>query len=221
MTEGRGVRLLLVDDHALFRAGVSSMLNARADIEVVGEAGSAEEALEVVRGRTADVALLDIGLPGMGGIALAERLRQHQPRMKVCMLSMHRDEEYLQRALKAGATGYVLKECSVDELAVAIQAVARGDTFISPRLSHLLVGSFLATAPDAAALTARQLEVLTLLAQGLSAKEVAFKLDLSTKTVETHRAQLMERLGLRSLAALVLYAVRHGLISADEGKRVD
>lgn len=205
-------RLLIVDDHTLFRAGVRMLLQTMPGIEVAGEAASGEEALDLLHRKPVDLVLLDLALPGMSGVTTAQRLRQKHPSTQLIVLSMYKEEEYVASALKAGASGYVLKEASQDELRMAIEAVRRGQTFISPAVAHLLLGPFLQASGAEDPLTPRQKQVLTLLARGLSAKEVAARLHLSTKTVETHRALLMERLGLRNLPALVLYAVRHGLI---------
>lgn len=208
-------RVLLVDDHALFRAGVRMLLSAIPGIEVVAEAGSGEQALELLKEQVADVVLLDIGLPGMNGITTTQRVKEAHPKSQIIMLSMYKDEEYVAGALKAGATGYLLKDATQDELRMAIHAVLRRQTFISPAISHMLVGPFVEANNEAEPLTPRQKQVLTLLARGLTAKQVAARLDLSTKTVETHRAMLMERLGLRNLPALVLYAIRNGLIEVE------
>jgi DNA-binding NarL/FixJ family response regulator len=208
-------RLLLVDDHALFRAGVRLLLGTIPGVEVIGEAASGEQAIDFLKDRLADIVLLDIGLPGMSGITTAQRLKEAHPKIQLIALSMYKDEEYVAGALKAGATGYVLKDATQDELRMAIDAVRRRQTFISPAISHMLVGPFLQAMLETDPLTPRQKQVLTLLARGLTAKQVAAELQLSTKTVETHRAMLMERLGLRNLPALVLYAVRNGLIKAE------
>lgn len=208
-------RVLLVDDHALFRAGVRMLLSTIPGIEVVGEASSGEQALQLLAQQMADVVLLDIGLPGMNGITTAQRIKEAHPKTHVIALSMYKDEEYVAGALKAGASGYVLKDATQDELRMAIDAVKRRQIFISPAVSYMLVGPFVQSNADPEPLTPRQKQVLTLLARGLTAKQVAAQLELSTKTVETHRAMLMERLGVRNLAGLVLYAVRNGLIEAE------
>ena len=205
-------RVLIVDDHTLFRAGLRMLLDTMPGITVVGEAPSGEVALQLLHDQPADVVLLDLALPGMSGVTTAQRLRQKCPGTQIIVLSMYKEEEYVASALKAGASGYVIKESSQEELRLAVEAVRRKQTFISPAVAHVLLGPFLQANSDGDPLTPRQKQVLVLLARGLSAKEVAAKLHLSTKTVETHRALLMERLGLRNLPALVLYAVRHGLI---------
>lgn len=210
-------RVLLVDDHALFRAGVRMLLGTIPGIEVVAEAATGEEALEVLREHPIDVVLLDIALPGMSGMTAAHKMHEQHPKAQLIVLSMYKEEEYVAGALRAGASGYVLKDATKDELRMAIEAVRRRQTFISPAVSHMLIAPFVQAAGESDPLTLRQRQVLTLLARGFNAKQVAARLQLSTKTVETHRAMLMERLGLRNLPALVLYAVRNGLISAEQG----
>ncbi|RYY94907.1 MAG: response regulator transcription factor, partial [Comamonadaceae bacterium] len=206
------------DDHALFREGLIQLLSDRPEVQVVAQASNAEDGLALLAARAPDVVLLDIGLPGMGGLAALARIKALHPAVHVLILTMHKDEQYLARALAAGASGYMLKEsASTDELVVAVAAVFRGETFVGPGIAHLLVRPFLdSTADTAEPLTARQRQVLTLLARGLTVKQVAATLQLGTKTVESHRALLMEKLGLRSTASLVLYAVRNGLVSAGD-----
>ncbi len=218
MIEAGPIRLMLVDDHLLFRAGLKQMLLTQPGIEVVAEAASVEEAFLLLQDCLPQVILLDLGLPGMGGIAALAVLRVRVPTVRLLVLSMHRDQEYVARALEAGASGYLLKEtCSIEELCLAVGAVVRGHMFISSRITELLVGPFVTSVDVPHELTGRQRQVVTLLTQGLATKEVAAKLGVSAKTVDSHRAVVMERLGLRSMAQLVLYAVRSGLISAKDG----
>ena len=205
-------RILLVDDHTLFREGMHMLLSSIPGMDVVGDVASGELALEFLHERPCDVVLLDIALPGMNGITATQRLREKHPKAQVVIVSMYKEEEYLAAALKAGARGYLLKDSTKEELRMAVQAARRRQTFISPALSHILVDPFVQSVAPDDPLTPRQKQVLTLLARGLTAKQVAGQLGLSTKTVETHRSMLMERLGLRNLPALVLYAVRQGLI---------
>ena len=207
------IRVMIVDDHALFRAGVKSMLARRDDVDVVAEANSAEQALASLPTAQVDVVLLDLSLPGMCGVAAIPRLLQLRPRLKIVVLSMHRDEEYVGQTLHAGARGYVVKDCTIDELALAIRSAWRGDLYISPAVSQLFVAPFLQRVPADDGLTPRQRQVLQLAAQGLAARDIAARLGVSVKTVETHRALMMEKLGLDGTAALVLYAVRAGMIA--------
>lgn len=212
------LRLLLADDHTLVRAGLRALLNDIPGVTVVAEADNGEQALALALEHRPDVALLDVTMPGTNGLQAAERIRAALPGTRVLMLSMHASEEYVTRALQLGASGYLLKDAATYELQAALEAVAQGQTYLSPRVTSQLVDSRLrpgGAAPATPALTPRQQEVLRQLALGYSVKEIAFRLHLSSKTVETYRAQVMERLQIRDLAGLVRYAIRTGLISAD------
>ncbi len=212
------IRVLLADDHALVRAGMRSLLKAMAQVEVVGEAASGEEALELAARERPDVVLMDIAMKGMSGLEAAARLRERQPEVRVVILSMHAGEEYVLKALRAGAVGYLLKDAATGELELALRSVMRGESWFSPAVSRQVVEGYVQRVggePVADALTARQREVLKLVAGGKSTKEIAYALNLSVKTVETHRAQIMERLGIRDVAGLVRYALRTGLVPPD------
>ena len=213
------IRLLLAEDHALVRAGIRSLLASVPDIEVVGEAGDGREALAILEKTPADVAILDITMPGMNGLEAASRIAERWPATRVIILSMHSNEEYVARALRAGAAGYLLKDAGTSELEAAIRAVVRGETFLSPAVSERAAsrgdGGGAAGTTALEALTPRQREVLQLIAEGHSTKGVAAVLGLSVKTAETHRMQLMQRLGIHDVAGLVRYALRVGLINPD------
>jgi DNA-binding NarL/FixJ family response regulator len=213
------LRLLLADDHVLVRAGIRSLLGTLPGVEVVAEARDGHETLGLVQSLRPDIVLMDIAMPGLNGLEATERITRDYPATKVVILSMHVSEEYGARALRAGAAGYLPKDADVRELELAIAAVARGETYLSPAVSTHVVADYrrrLAEAPDALArLSPRQREVLQLLAEGASTKEVAFRLKLSIKTVETHRAQIMDRLDIHDLAGLVRFAVRTGLVASD------
>jgi DNA-binding NarL/FixJ family response regulator len=212
------IRVLLADDHSLVRAGIRSLLGAMAEVEVVGEAASGEEAIELAGARRPDVVLMDIAMKGMTGLEAAAVLRERVPEVRVVILSMHAGEEYVLQALRAGAAGYLLKDAATGELELALRSVMRGESWLSPAVSRQVVEGYVQrTAGEAApeVLTARQREVLRLVAGGKSTKEIAFLLNLSVKTVETHRAQIMERLGIRDVAGLVRYALRTGLVPPD------
>jgi DNA-binding NarL/FixJ family response regulator len=212
------IRVLLADDHALVRAGIRSLLGAMAEVQVVGEASSGEDAIEVACREQPDVVLMDIAMKGMTGLAAAGVMRERCPSVRVLILSMHSGEEYVLRALRAGAAGYLLKDAATGELELALRSVMRGESWLSPAVSRQVVEGYVQrTGGDAApeVLTARQREVLRLVAGGKSTKEIAFLLNLSVKTVETHRAQIMERLGIRDVAGLVRYAIRTGLVPPD------
>jgi len=214
------IRIVLADDHALVRAGLRSLLEAVSDFEVAGEAGDGHEALALVERLNPHVLVLDIGLPGLNGLEVVARVTRQHPETRVVMLSMHAGEEYVRQALAGGASGYLLKDSSVPELELAIRAVVRGKTYLSPDVSQHVVGGFLERPADAKAeaaspLTPRQRETLQLIAEGHSTKEIAHRLGVSVKTIESHRSQIMERLGIRDVAGLVRYAVRTGLVSPE------
>jgi DNA-binding NarL/FixJ family response regulator len=209
------IRVLLADDHALVRAGIRSLLGGMSDVQVIAEASSGEEALEAAARDLPDVVLMDIAMKGITGLEAAARLRERQPSVRVVILSMHSGEEYVLQALRAGAVGYLLKDAATGELELALRSVMRGESWLSPAVSHQVVEGYMQRVGGEAApevLTARQREVLRLVAGGKSTKEIAFLLNLSVKTVETHRAQIMERLGIRDVAGLVRYALRTGLV---------
>jgi DNA-binding NarL/FixJ family response regulator len=212
------IRVLLADDHALVRAGVRSLLSTVAGIQVVGEASTGVEALALIEETRPDVVLMDIAMPGLNGLDAAARIVREHPGTRVIMLSMHASEEYALQALRAGASGYLLKDADLLELERAIEEVARGETYLSPAISRHVIADYrrrVTAQPEPAdRLTPRQREVLRLIAEGLSTKEIAFRLKLSIKTIETHRAQIMERLEIRDVAGLVRFAVRTGLIDS-------
>lgn len=211
-------RVLLADDHALVRAGIRALLQNLDGVTVVAETGNGAEVLELARAHRPDVVLLDISMPGLGGLEVSAQLRDALPDVRVVMLSMHANEEYVLQALRAGAAGYMLKDSATAELELALKAVMQGETYLSPPISRQVVEGYVQrvgaeqTASDN--LTPRQRQVLQLIAEGHSTKEIAHRLNLSVKTVETHRAQLMERLQIREIAGLVKYAIRHGLVTA-------
>ncbi len=212
------IKVLLADDHALVRAGIRSLLNAMNEVEVVAEASSGEEAIELAASSHPDVILMDIAMKGITGLEAAARMRDRNPEVRVVILSMHSGEEYVLQALRAGAAGYLLKDAATGELELALRSVMRGESWLSPAVSRQVVeGSVQRAGSEQATevLTARQREVLRLVAGGKSTKEIAFLLNLSVKTVETHRAQIMERLNIRDVAGLVRYALRTGLVPPD------
>ena len=209
------IRVVLADDHALVRAGIRSLLGSMAGVEVVGEAASGEEALALAERERPDVVLMDIAMKGMTGLEAAGRMREQHPGVRVVILSMHAGEEYVLQALRAGAVGYLLKDAATGELELALRSVMRGESWFSPAVSRQVVEGYVQRVggeASAEVLTARQREVLRLVAGGRSTKEIAYDLNLSVKTVETHRAQIMERLGIRDVAGLVRYAMRAGLV---------
>ena len=213
------VRVLLADDHALVRAGLRELLQKLPQVDVVAEAGDGREALALVKSALPNLVLLDITMKGLTGLEAAERIVKDFPGVKVIMLSMHANEEYVLRALRAGVNGYIIKDAAIVELELAIKAVAAGETYLSPSISRSAIDNYLnrtgGKASSLEQLTPRQREILQLIAEGQSTKEIAFTLKLSVKTVETHRAQLMERLEIYDVAGLVRYALRVGLITPE------
>jgi len=213
------IRIVLADDHALVRAGVRSLLASIAGVEVVAEAGDGHEVLALVEKWRPRLVLMDIAMPGLNGLEATARLSKSHPETAVIILSMHAAEEYALQAMRAGASGYLLKDADLSELELAIGAVARGQTYLSPAMSKHLVTDFrrrMAEQPDPLErLTPRHREVLQLIAEGQTTKDIAARLKLSAKTVETHRAQLMDRLDIHDLAGLVRFAIRVGLVAPD------
>jgi DNA-binding NarL/FixJ family response regulator len=215
-----GIRVVLADDHTLVRAGLRTLLEGMAGVDVVGEAGDGHEVVRLVETLQPDVALLDIGMPGLNGLDAAGRLATASPSTRVLILSMHHAEEYVLRALRSGCAGYLLKGSAVSELEIAIRAVARGEAYLSPAVSKQVVDDYVARTGGSAgpldALTSRQREVLQLVAEGHTSKAIAQRLGLSLKTVEAHRSQIMQRLAIHDLPGLVRFSVRVGLVTIDE-----
>ena len=209
------IRVVIADDHVLFRAGVRGLLRSFGGIEVVGEAADGHEAVALAAAQRPGVLLMDIGMPGLNGIDALARVRAVLPTLQVIILSMHTGEEHVMRALKAGAAGYLLKSAQPDELERAVRQVARGEPYLSPAVSKHVVQSYARGGQGGTALerlTPRQREVLQLIAEGYTTKAIAARLKISVKTVETHRAQLMERLEIRDVVGLVRFALRRGLV---------
>jgi NarL family two-component system response regulator LiaR len=209
-----GARVLLVDDHPLMRAGIRKVLESQPSIAVVGEASNGEEALRALEAIEADVLLLDLSMPGLDGFEVLRRARAIAPSVRILVLTMHSDAEYVARAIHLGADGYLLKDSAAQDLVAAIEAVLAGRVFYSPevqrQLSDLLrVRS--GTGP-LQRLTDRERAVLALIAAGLSTREIGARLGIGIRTVETHRANLMRKLGLRSVALLTQFAIREGLV---------
>lgn len=214
------IRVLVADDHKLVRAGMISLLNNLSGVEVVGEADNGRVAIDLVEELHPDVVLMDIAMSSMNGLEAAERIIGVHPECRVLILSMHSTEEYVVEALRIGVTGYLIKDAAASELEVAIRAVAHGERYLSPAVSTFLMDRYrvltLWKEDTLQVLTPRQREILQLIAEGRSTKEIAGILKVATKTVETHRTQLMERLNIHDVAGLVRYAIRVGLISADK-----
>ncbi len=210
------IRVLLADDHALVRAGLRALLVALADVEVVAEAANGRDAARLAREHHPDIAMIDITMPELNGIDCTRRIVQDCPGTRVLILSMHADEIYVREAIQAGATGYMLKDAAPGELELALHALMRGENYVAPGVARHLISGFVhgvpADAPAGPELTPRQREVLQLIAEGRGTRDIAERLNLSVKTIETHRAQLMERLGIHDVAGLTRYALRIGLV---------
>ncbi len=210
------IRILLADDHNLMRAGIRSLLEKIVGVVVVGEASDGREAFESVKAHAPNIVLMDIAMAGLNGLEATARIIKEFPQVRVIILSMHANEEYVVQTLRAGAAGYLLKDAATAELELAIQAVARGDTYLSPAISRRVIEEYLGRTSNQRGpgeqLTPRQREILQLIAEGKSTKEIAFVLNVSIKTVETHRTQLMDRLNIHDIPGLVRQAMRMGLV---------
>jgi len=215
------IRIVLADDHQLVRAGIQSLLQRLHDVQVVAEASDGVEVLHLVATEQPDIVLMDIGMAGMNGLEATEQIAQAFPDVRVIILSMHDNKEYVLQALRAGAAGYLLKDSAKAELELAVRAVARGETYLSPPVSKHVIAAYVQRASSAPALpidevslerlTSRQREVLRMIADGHTSQAIAGTLGISVKTVETHRAQIMERLDIHDIAGLVRYAIHMGL----------
>ncbi len=214
------LRVLLAEDHQLVRAGIRKLLESVPGFEVVAEASDGREALRLVRELSPDIVLTDIAMSGLNGMEATARITRDHPKVRTIVLSMHASEEYVLQALRAGAAGYIVKEAATAELELALRAVANGGSYLSPAISRKVVDEYLTNkrADDGPLdrLTPRQREILQLVAEGKSTREIAAMLHVSVKTVETHRAQLMERLEIYDVPGLVRYAIRVGMISPDK-----
>ena len=212
-------RILLADDHALMRDGLRRLLERIDGIEVVAEAQDGREAVAGVRDSSPDLVLLDVALPELNGLDACLKITQRFPEVAVLILSMYSNEEYVLRALKNGARGYVLKSASSAELEVAIKSAMRGNRYLSPEVSGHVIEAFVGgNAPESPldALTPRQREVLQLVAEGLTTKKIAERLNIDAKTVETHRTNMMRKLGVRDVVSLVRFAIRNGLLPDED-----
>jgi DNA-binding NarL/FixJ family response regulator len=213
------VRIILADDHALVRAGFRALLREMG-IQIVAEASNGQEVLQLVAQHQPDLVLMDIAMPELNGLEATARLTERFPNVRVVILSMHANIEYARRAMQAGAAGYLLKNAKAVELETALTAVAQGDVYLSPAVAKFVAADYArrgsADRPLGVKLTPRQLEVLQLIAKGYTRKQISEKLDISVKTYDTYRIQLMRHLGLRDAAGLVRFANQMGLVTPDE-----
>jgi DNA-binding NarL/FixJ family response regulator len=208
-------RVLLVDDHELVRQGIAAMLSAAGDVQIVGNARSGREALEVARRELPDIVLMDVKMPDMDGLEATRKIKEERPRTAVIMLTMHDNPTYLRDAVRAGAAGYLLKDVSKDELIDAIRQVATGGAFIESQMLKGMLSEMKPSgqaAPAAKNLTKRESEILSLVAEGMSNREIAEKLVLSPETVKSHVAAILEKLNVSDRTQAAIYAVRHGLV---------
>lgn len=213
------LRVLLADDHLLVRTGIKMLLQEIAGVQVIGEASDGRQAVELVSALQPQIVLMDINMQNLNGLEATAQIRRLHPNVRVIILSMSGDEAHVLQALRAGASGYLLKDASPDELELALSAVRAGNSYLTPRVSKQVVEGYIGRLSEGETtldvLTPRQREILQLIAEGQGTKEIAFKLGLSVKTVETHRSQIMDRLNIRDVPGLVRFAIRSGLVSPD------
>jgi DNA-binding NarL/FixJ family response regulator len=211
------IRILIADDHGVVAEGLKHLVEAEADMQVVACVGDGREAVQLARDAQPDVVLMDLSMPELNGADATRAILQRDPKCRVIVLSMYAQREYVRRALKAGAAGYVVKRSAAKEVVEAIRAVHAGQRYLSPRVADVVLEDYSDDKQDdpLARLSAREREVLQLLAEGRTGAEIAQRLSLSQKTVETYRARLVEKLGIRDLAGLVRFAIQRGLVSLD------
>ncbi len=213
------IKVLLADDHKIFRDGLRTLIE-KEGMEVVGEAENGRKAIKLAEKLLPNVIVMDVSMPDMNGIEATRKIKAGMPDVKVIALSMHSDRRFVLGMLEAGASGYLLKDCAFGELATAINQVSTGNTYLSPQIADVVVKGYLNKANDSstiggAVLTSREREILQLIAEGLTAKEIAVHVFLSIKTIETHRRNIMQKLNMKSTADLTKYAIREGLVSLD------
>jgi DNA-binding NarL/FixJ family response regulator len=219
------IRVIIVDDHALVRAGFSSLLKNLTGIKVVGEASEGYEALRLIKEKNPDIVLLDISMPGINGLEVADRIRKEFPEVRVIILSMYLNEEYVLQAMRVGAAGYLMKDSKSEELELAIKAVADGRKYLSSPVSKKVIEAYIKQPLKSGPmvnrtgvyerLTPRQREVVQLITEGHTTKEIAKKLNVSIKTIDAHRTQIMDRLDIHDVASLVRYAIQMGIVKLD------
>src|SRR6201996_8743228 len=210
---GGKINILLADDHTIVRQGLKLILSANADLQVIGEAANGNEAVELAQKLKPDLVLMDVAMPELNGIEATRRMVESDSRIKVLVLSMHKEAVYVREILRAGARGYILKDAIDTELLSAVRSVVRGDGYISPAVSGALLSDYRKDVNDPVdLLSAREREVLQLIAEGKTNKEIATKLNLSVYTIDSHRGKIMEKLNLHSTGELVRFAIKHGIV---------
>ncbi len=209
------IRILMVDDHAILRDGIRALIDLNDDVEVVGEASEGKEAIEKAQELVPDVVVMEIAIPGMDGLEATRRIKKKHPKMQILVLTQHNNKEYVLSAIKAGASGYVPKRALGSELVSAIRAVYRGDSFLYPSAAAALIEDYRHQAETEPydRLTAREREILTLIAEGHTSRQIADRLFISLKTVQGHRTKMMEKLDIHNRVELIKYAMRKGLVS--------
>lgn len=212
------IRLILVDDHKIVRDGLRSLLEKTPGMEVIAEAAEGRAAVQLVRELSPNVVIMDVAMPDLNGIEATRRIREENPETKIVALSMHSDKRFIAGMLNAGASGYLLKDCAFEELAGAVNTIVEGKYYLSPSIAGVVVAEYIRSLPEKKSsvfsdLTAREREVLQLLAEGKNTARIAATLHVSEKTVETHRRNMMNKLGIQSMAGLIKYAIREGLTS--------
>lgn len=218
------IRILLADDHALIRSGIATLLQGNADFSIIGEAKDGEEAVQKAKELNPDVVVIDLSMPKLSGVEATKIIKKKFPNIRVLVLTMHENEEYVYQILKSGAGGYVLKSAGKEELSSAIRAVARGEKFFSPRVSQIMAEGYLRRAEEDelirrqedVPLTRREKEILALVANGLTNQQIADQLYISPRTVDTHRTNIMQKLDIHDVVNLVRYAIEHGITAPKE-----
>jgi two-component system response regulator NreC len=214
------IKILLCDDHRIIREGLRSLLDKQPDMTIVGEGTNGFEACKLARSSSPDIIVLDVAMPGLNGIAAARRLQEEAPKAKILALSMHSDRHFVTGMLQAGAAGYLLKDCAFSELTTAIRTISSGGMYLSPQITGDVLQAFsrntrTSTKKDKLELSGRESEILQLISEGKSTKDAAAQLNLSVKTVETHRMNIMRKVGVNSVAELTKYAIREGLTTLE------
>ncbi len=214
-------QVIIADDHKMFRDGIRTVLESVPDIEVVGEADNGRDTVQLAKRLEPDVVVMDVAMPDLNGVEAAHKILSGGVPTKILAVSMHSDSGYVKRMLKVGASGYLVKECAAEELALAIRAVVSNQVYVSPRVVGVVVSDYVQhlqgeVSPESPVLSAREREVLQLISEGASTTEIAERINLSAKTVQTHRQRIMDKLDLHSIAALTKYAIREGITSLDD-----
>lgn len=223
MANERDIRILIADDHTIVRQGLKKLLEEEQGIEVIGEATDGRDAVTKAMDLMPDIVLMDLSMPGLHGLEAARQISKRLPKTRVLILSMHKNEAYVLQSLQAGASGYILKDSASEEVATAIRSVYRGDSYLSPSISRVVIEDYLRLSSPGASgtkslydtLTVREREIFQLLAEGLKNQEISERLHVSVKTVETHRAHIMEKLNLNNIAELVKYSIEIGIVQLD------